>query len=225
MSKPLVVFDLDDTIYPEREFIAGGLNAIAALLDPEQRPDFSREAWRLFDQDGLRGVRNIVTAAAAYCGLPEERIDLLEAAYRNHNPDLRARPGMVELLGSLRKRSWLGLLSDGRHTEQRRKWAALGLQHLFDNVIFTDEYGRDAWKPSQVCFLKLQSERNSPQARCIYIADNPVKDFIAPRILGWKSVRLVMNDQIHRYELDASADYSVNSVEELANLLDNILRL
>ena len=224
VNRPLVVFDLDDTLYPERDFVAGGFKAIAKLLGSKKGQNFARHAWRLFDQEGMRGVRNIIVAASADCGIADEHVDALENTYRAHAPVIQPRPGMLALLESLKACSWVGLLSDGRYAEQRRKWTALGLEHLFDHVIFTDEFGRDAWKPSSICFLKLQNECRTPQALCIYVADNPEKDFVAPRNLGWKSIRLVMDDQIHRDNFGPAADHTVKSVNDLTHFLHRILR-
>ena len=72
---------------------------------------------------------------------------------------------------------------------QRRKWASLLLPETvrFDPVLFTDERGREYWKPHPWAFEQVM--RAHPAAvRFFYVGDNPAKDFIAPNGLGWTTV-------------------------------------
>lgn len=210
----LVVFDLDDTLYPEREFVRGGLQAAATLLDPPAADHFFDEAWRLFDAEHRRGVRFILTQAVS--SVPgEHHIDALEQAYRQHRPMIAPRPGMQALLERLRIVARMAVLSDGRHEEQKRKWQALGIQHLFDDVVFTDALGRDFWKPSPACFERLQQTHDMPAGRCLYVGDNLEKDFIAADLLGWRSVHFQQNDQLHCRKTGTPAEKTVGSVKEL----------
>lgn len=222
-GRHLVVFDLDDTLYPEREFVREGLQAAAILLEPSARDRFVAEAWRLFDDEGRRGVRLILTQAAeAMIGTAKD-IDMLERAYRQHRPKIAPRPGMQALLQRLRNSAKLAVLSDGRHEEQKRKWQALSIQDFFDDVVFTDALGREYWKPSVACFEQLQQAHQVPAGRCVYIGDNLEKDFVAASILGWRSVRLHEDDQLHRLKTGTPAEMTVGSVEELEACLLQII--
>src|SRR5688572_12805377 len=119
----LVVFDLDDTLYPERAFIGGGLKAAAAILPPESRGPFVEEANAAL-RDGMRGVRNILATALSRCSTSSIDIDRLEQAYRLHSPQLQPWSGIPDVLVLLATMADLAVLSDGRHEEQTRKWDA-----------------------------------------------------------------------------------------------------
>lgn len=210
----LVVFDLDDTLYPEREFVRGGLKVAANLLDPIAADRYFAEAWRLLDVEHRRGVRLILTQVAS--SVPcVHHIDRLEQAYRQHRPMIAPTPGIQSLLERLRIVAMTAVLSDGRHKEQKRKGQALGIQHLFDDVVFTDALGRDFWKPSIACFERLQQKHDMPAGRCFYVGDNLEKDFIAADLLGWRSVHFHYNDQLHSLKTGTPAEKTVGSVKEL----------
>ncbi len=121
-SKYLIVFDLDDTLYPELEYFQSGLNVASTMLDPELRDAFVPESGRLIDEEGQRGVRNILTLALGPNCRDVDLIDAMERAYRGHVPSIRLQPGMLGLIEFLYDRAVLAIISDGRHGEQRRKW-------------------------------------------------------------------------------------------------------
>jgi putative hydrolase of the HAD superfamily len=84
----------------------------------------------------------------------------------------------------------LGIISDGPQQMQANKVEALGLIGRVDEIILTDAWGRQYWKPHVRAFEEMASRlRVSPQ-ECLYVADNPSKDFIAPNALSWRTVQV-----------------------------------
>jgi putative hydrolase of the HAD superfamily len=82
------------------------------------------------------------------------------------------------------------LISDGFYDVQNRKLAALGIGGYFDAVVFSDRYGKEAWKPSSKPFEVVLSLLGLPAADSVYIADNPNKDFLGARRLGMGTIRV-----------------------------------
>ncbi len=69
----------------------------------------------------------------------------------------------------------LGLLSDGLLRVQRAKLEALGLEELFEVVVFSDELGRDAWKPSTRPFERMLELLQVPAPEAVYVGENSLK--------------------------------------------------
>ena len=131
-------------------------------------------------------------------GLTAGDIKRLVAVYRGHKPDIRPCRGVEGVLASIARRGMkLAVLSDGFLPAQRLKFRALGLAKYFDEVIFTEQMGRDAWKPSPRGFESIRRSLGVPDATCAYVGDNPSKDFLAPNALGWLSVQWFRRGQIH----------------------------
>jgi putative hydrolase of the HAD superfamily len=114
----------------------------------------------------------------------------LVAIYRGHKPRLtlftEARWAIERFRGHLK----LGLITDGYAETQRNKVAALEIGGLFDCIVYTDDLGRENWKPSPMPFRLMMNRLGVDGHECIYIGDNPVKDFLAPNELGWLTVMI-----------------------------------
>jgi putative hydrolase of the HAD superfamily len=190
VTAPVVVFDLDDTLYLERDFVRSGFAAVGAWLAAHHDiSDFQAHAWELF-LAGRRG--DIFDRALAVIGLEPRPalIRRLVEVYREHVPAIRLEPAAPDLLAALSGVCRLALLTDGYHDTQRRKIAALGLEDWCDPVVCTDQWGRADWKPSSRGFRHIQHAFAAAPERCIYVADNPAKDFSAPKALGWRTLRV-----------------------------------
>jgi putative hydrolase of the HAD superfamily len=220
VTTPVVVFDLDDTLYLERDFVRSGFAAVGAWLAAHHGVcDFQAHAWELFLAGG-RG--DVFDRALPMVGL-EPRPALVRRlvdVYREHLPAIRLEPAAPQLLAALSGRCRLALLTDGYHDTQRRKIAALGLEDWCDPVVCTDQWGRAHWKPSPRGFLHIQRAFETAPERCIYVGDNPAKDFRAPKALGWRTLR-VRHPQGEHAGADAAspldqADHTVNGLAEVS---------
>ncbi len=184
----LVVFDLDDTLYPEREYVRSGFEAVARAFDAELRPPFDLVARmeQVFESGNRSRVFDTVLADLHRPAAPA-LIQRMVDVYRNHKPHIRLFADADAALDGLIGRFKLALLSDGYLAAQRRKVDALALVRRLDSIVLTDELGRDYWKPDPRAFQRLASAWGLVGSQCAYVADNPSKDFIAPNLLGWRS--------------------------------------
>ncbi len=176
-----VIFDLDDTLYSERDYVKSGYAAVAAAF-PLVR-DMGTRLFEAFEKK-LPAIDTVLSE--------EELLSEKERAlsvYRAHKPSICLYPGVLALLERLRKTKKLALITDGRPEGQRAKIEALGLSPFFDAIIVTDELGGPAFrKPSEVPFREMQRRLGLPFASLVYIGDNIKKDFIAPQALGMQSI-------------------------------------
>ena len=95
---------------------------------------------------------------------------------------------------------------------------ALGLAERLRPIIYTDELGNGMQKPHPQGFLAIQNEFGLPARNFVYVADNPSKDFIGPRALGWKTVRVRRPEGQYAHlsvEPAQDADKTVTSLREL----------
>jgi putative hydrolase of the HAD superfamily len=189
----LVAFDLDDTLYAEREFVHSGFTAVAqyladlGLIDAES---FFNAATSLFIA-GARG--NIFDLALERLAVvfPAARLGELVRVYREHQPQIRPFAGSPNLLKLLKEKGVvLALISDGPWQTQQNKLRALGLEAYFDHLVFTGAHGEDWGKPSPRAFLEVMGASGVPAAACVYVADNSGKDFLGPNRLGWHTIRV-----------------------------------
>jgi putative hydrolase of the HAD superfamily len=221
MTPPRVlVFDLDDTLYPERDYVRSGLAAIDAHLRASHgRAGFFEAAWVMFCA-GLRG--RIIDLALAEISLAATAalVGELIGVYRDHRPTIALYPDVARVIPLVRPRVRTAIVSDGPLVSQQRKVEALGLEALFAPIVLTDAWGRDFWKPHEGAFRAIEAVTGASGPACLYAGDNPAKDFAGPRRLGWRTVRVRRPGGEHAaVAADGAADVECANLEELVQLL------
>ncbi len=192
-----VVFDIDDTLYPESSFVLSGYRAMGQELRRQlgRTDDFEGWLWKRFLDGASSGALEALSENFKL-GLGRPQIEELVSLYRNHRPDIRPYDGVVEMLTRLRETCRLGALSDGYMPTQELKLKALGLERFFDAVVYTELLGREFWKPSPRGFEIISQKLQVPPEACAYVADNAGKDFAAPNKLGWLTIKFLRPGQL-----------------------------
>ena len=212
-----VVFDLDDTLYPEKDYVRSGFRAVSEHLGG----GYEGALWSYFEK-GLPAIDELLRAL----GREDEASDALQA-YRGHRPQIQLRSGAREMLVRLRNRGIkVGIITDGRPEGQRNKLEALGLYELVDDVVITDELGGPQFrKPCDIAFRIMRRRWGIPSSQMVYVGDNLSKDFLAPRQLGMGCVYLRDADGLY-YDGTAPFDFgeTVSDFFELGEVLDEWTR-
>ncbi len=217
-----VIFDLDDTLYPERAYAFSGFAAVAAafndlLGDPSETTE---QMQQLFDSKHRRRVFNELLDRR---GLPgdQQLIDRMIETYHTHRPTITLHPDADRILTQLRGRCKLGLISDGPSISQWAKIDALGLRSRLDEIIITSDLDPDHAKPHPAAFEQMAKRLDVQPDQCAYVADNPAKDFIAPNALGWTTIQITRPDGIYTgvcATAVARAKHIVDTLDGLAEI-------
>lgn len=194
--RPLcVVFDIDDTLYLERDYVASGFRAVGQwAAEWLGIKDFTEVCISLFDS----GARSRVFDQAAESFGIEPSSSLIQSMveiYRTHTPDISLAPDAVNALPSIAQRWPIAVLTDGPPASQSAKARALGLHSLANPIVLTGCLGAGFGKPHPKGFEQIQEAVTA--GRFIYIADNPHKDFAGPHSLGWGTVRVRRSGGLH----------------------------
>ncbi len=178
-----VVFDLDDTLIPEIEYVKSGFRAIAKEFGSE----LYDKLWKLFCED----KKNVYQRAGFSNDMCNRCIDI----YRSHFPDIKLSKGTEETLIALKKKNYkLGIITDGRPEGQRNKIKALGLDKIMDFTIVTDELGGETFrKPNSKAFELMREALGVEFDEMMYVGDNPKKDFYIGSIYPITTVRVLSN--------------------------------
>lgn len=204
------IFDLDDTLYSEKEYVRSGYRKIAQLL-PQIR-NAEEKLWSAFEQ-GKPAIDTVLQDA----GLWNEdlKAKCLEV-YRQQEPDIHLYDGVRQMLMQLRECGVkIGIITDGRPEGQRKKLEALGLYDLVDHVVITDELGGPAFrKPCDIAFRIMQTRFNIPYESMVYVGDNPAKDFHAPKALGMQWIYFENRDGLYSHGTGANGK-KVTTIRDL----------
>ena len=144
--------------------------------------------------------------------------------YRLHQPSINLNADAIQCLARLSHLP-MYIVTDGNKVVQRKKIRALGVDRLVKKVYVTHQYGIRYSKPSPYCFLRIARIENVHPKEVFYIADNPKKDFVGIKPLGFRTIRILQG--MFKNEIaDESRDalYTIKSLDELdQNLLKRLL--
>jgi len=227
-----VAFDLDDTLYDEVEYCRSGFAAVGRFLaNSPDMPRLKDKAGQIFDtlwrQFTAGNHTKTFNAGLDQLGIgyDEKLIAKLVEVYRNHSPKITLPEDSGDALNRLSGRYTLALLTDGFLPAQKLKVKSLGIERYFKCIIYTEELGRSFWKPSPAGFEKLMGTLNTKPENMAYVADNAVKDFIAPNKFGFSTIQIVRPAGIHTEpapNADAEAKYVIRRLTELPPLLEQL---
>jgi putative hydrolase of the HAD superfamily len=183
-----VVFDLDGTLYPFRQFAASGFRAVARVLERDHGLP-SVEVFRALCRARTGGARGReVQAVCAAFGLTPAVVGPLVARILLHEPRLRLPRESTAVLRDLRARYRVGVLTNGDPAVQRRKVAALGLSALVDAVVYACEHGRGGGKPEPDGFLDVMARLRSTPDTTVFVGDDVDADIAGAGRLGLRTV-------------------------------------
>jgi len=211
----VVAFDLDDTLYPEIEFVRSGFRAVAA----EAARAWGVEAgaafetlWGSFQRDGRGSQLDALCAQHGRSTRPWVRRFL--NVYRSHTPDIQLPAATRTVLDALSEFP-LYLVTDGHKGVQANKVAALRLSPWFRHCYLTHRYGVRHEKPSPHVFRLLLAREGCAPADVVYVGDDPGKDFRGIRPLGFRTIR-VRQGRCAEVEVPPEQDAELSVPELLA---------
>ncbi len=219
-----IIFDLDDTLYPERDYVRSGFRAVGDWA--ERRLDLTPVIVRaqlqaLFD-GGFRG--DAFQWWLSEQGLTESLLPEMVKTYREHEPQIAFFPETKNVLDALKPLYRLGLVTEGRRSAQEAKIRALGLERWIEAVVILGEDDRAEWKPSRKPFDRILGMLSISGGEAAYVGDNPRKDFRGAREAGLKTVRIRREEGLHAGEEPAAGedapDREIHALDELDAVFD-----
>jgi putative hydrolase of the HAD superfamily len=216
-----VVFDIDDTLYLERDYVKSGFVTVETFVRARFGVNgFADAAWAAFER-GVRGTT--FDEALRQCDVKATAADMAElvATYREHVPQIALLPDAYECLCALEGRVAIAAISDGPLASQQNKAAALGLARWCNPVLLTAALGESRGKPHPFAFEEIERVLAHRGEKCLYVADNPAKDFAGPRSLGWRTIRVRRPLGLH-FSVDGPIDWDAEMADlgSLASLLN-----
>lgn len=191
MKVKYVVFDLDDTLTYEIDFLKSAYKEIASKLDDGE---YDIMINKYFENENVFDY-----ISDKYGNEKQEFI----SAYRGHFPKIKLVEGARDILDFCKENNYhLGLLTDGRSITQRNKIKSLDIERYFDKIVISEEIG--STKPNE----RNYSFFLDTDAEYYYIADNPKKDFLTPNRLGWITVCILdRGNNIHKQDFHQEFEF------------------
>ena len=226
-----IAFDLDQTLIDFAASRVAGLLATLARLEGDghrvPRDAFLKRHAELASQEDDRYL------AAGTWRPTEERFRILceefslpadgyagelarvyvEARYAN----LRQFPESASVLGRLKGRFPLFLVTNGPSDHQHREIEVTGVAPYFNRIFVCDDFGLR--KPDPRVFEMIRSEAGVASREMLIVGDNPEADIDEPRRLGWRTAWIVRDPIARSRAPTKRADVIIGSIAEVPALL------
>ncbi len=187
-----VLFDLDDTLYPQQQYVLSGFRAVSDYLHNIYGIHIYDELVALF----LAGDRSDLFTKVLLRHFKEVEETLarkLLHVHQTHNPRIELyADARVSLAMLISRNIRVGLVTSGDSAIQRRKVAALDLEPIIDAVVYPDDLigSRQSLQLVEDAFHIMALQLGLELNEMAYVADNPSADFVVPRKLGMGAVHI-----------------------------------
>ena len=208
-----VIFDLDDTLYSEKDYVRSGFRAVASDLGKDEK--FVDELWSYFEEG--KPAIDCVLKKWNRMGMK----DMLLKVYRSHIPEITLYDGVIETIQSLRDAGIkVGIITDGRPEGQRNKIQALGLEPMVDDIIITDELGGPQFrKPCDIAFHIMRTRWCLSSEEIIYVGDNATKDYLSSCKAGIQFIHFNNINGLYSTSNGFDCRWSLCSITQLKEIL------
>lgn len=206
------VFDLDDTLFPEIDFLKSAYRQIATGLFSKIKIDIYESMWSRYNNK-----ENVFAWIVQEYGesVPDISLTSLLKEYREHIPVIQLAGETAAFLQEMSQYSIpAGIITDGRSITQRNKLRALGIDTYFQEIIISEEFGSE--KPDERNYIYF--ENKYPGKDFYFFGDNTAKDFVVPAKLGWKTICL-KDTGMHVHQQDFGTapvpDFIISNFQEI----------
>jgi putative hydrolase of the HAD superfamily len=187
----ILIFDLDDTLYPEEDFVKSGFSEVAKLFQEKYGFSYIKTFNSLVDILSAHGRGKVFDIFLTQENIYSKKlVSKCIARYRSHTPTIKLYSEAEKFLKH--SKHSLYIVTDGNKLVQKNKIQALGITKYFKKIFVTHNYGINSAKPSLYCFDKIRKLENCNWSSLLYVGDNPTKDFVGLNKKGAATVRLLM---------------------------------
>ena len=194
-----ILFDIDDTIYNQMEPFSAACHAFPALKNADLQA--------LYAARSVRGMEALHSMEAGHLTLEENHIyrmqmacqDLgisfsasdalrFQAIYAEAQEHLQTTASMIAVLDFCKESGFfLGIITNGPSSHQRKKFSILGLERWFPpaHVLVSGDCG---WlKPDPQIFQLAQRQWKLTPNTTLYVGDSFAHDILGAQAVGWQS--------------------------------------
>lgn len=216
----VVLFDLDDTLYPEIDYVKSGFSEVAKVIASKINltdTEIYELTMALFNDS----KNNVFNRLVEQLNLDNSILPTLIKTYQFHSPNIKFYDDVMPCLNDLKQNGIrTGIITDGRVEGQEAKLKALNCYGLFEKIIITDSLGGIEYrKPNPKAFELMKNHFNCEFDEMMYIGDNPEKDFYIEKTHKVKTIQIQRKDNLYTSKLYLN-DYEPNKkISTLQDLL------
>lgn len=193
MKVKVIIFDLDDTLYNEIDYVYSGFKAVSSYFSKYYELEVNTFYHHMLDLLQKNGRGNVFDdILSQYNIYSKKNVKKALSVYRTHKPEISLSKQTKELLRYYNSKNIpIYIITDGNKIVQSNKITSLNLDKFVKKSFITHRYGKIHSKPSTYCFEKIAKLEKVNFHDIIYIGDNINKDFVNIKKLGFRTIRII----------------------------------
>ncbi|MDQ7045238.1 MAG: HAD family hydrolase [Sulfurimonas sp.] len=222
MNVKVIVFDLDDTLYNEIDYVKSAFMEVSKYFSDTYRFEKNKFFTLMMEKLNQNGRGKVFDDTLAHFNiLNKANVKKSISIYRTHIPNIKLPQASKDIINYYTRLAIpLYIVTDGNKLVQFNKIKGLNIENSFKKILITHRYGIKNAKPSVYCFIKIAQLEKVNYSDIVYIGDNIKKDFIAIKKLGFRTIRikngmyrnLVLNKEYH-------AEIDIQSLQDIQNII------
>lgn len=194
-----IVFDLDDTLYPQEVPFTKAIKKVFPQLIKEELTDFFKLfrtiSDELYEQTKQKnGITKSEMTTLRLTKAIEESFDLqvtesliafFESEYNRQLNQIRLSDSLKEVLQKLAEKYKLGIITNGYIQRQELKIEVLKVRDIIspENILISEKIGIE--KPDRRIFDQMAKVLVCEPRELLYIGDNYKNDIVGAKRAGW----------------------------------------
>lgn len=221
----ILVFDLDDTLYDEKQFVYSGFLEVANWISDMSKIPSNVIFESMYKDLSVNGRGEVFNnALKQYFHETKKNIRKCLSIYRLHKPRICLEKDVSDLLLELAKSYSLYIVTDGNKIVQNNKIKSLDVEKYIKKAFITYRYGLNASKPSLKCFEIIKNIEKINWQELVYIGDNPNKDFVNLNKVDAITIRVLQGDNANiEVTNEYDAKFKIEKLSDLRMLIKNNL--
>lgn len=168
----LIIFDLDDTLYKEKDYVRSWFNVcskyIAEKFNLSEKEVFDELMFSFKNHWRWKNFNHIVLKFK----LPYDELMKLVKIYQKHLPDIQLKKSVVEWLKKLKEKFQIVILTNAEIQGQKNKVEALWIWHIVDKIYYASAEWSEFEKPHERFFLKILKDFKLNKDEVIMVGDD-----------------------------------------------------
>ncbi|MBY5947295.1 HAD family hydrolase [Photobacterium rosenbergii] len=183
----LVIFDLDDTLYPEKAYFSAAFDRFEQCYGYQS--GCLNQAFGRIDRKLSRDIlKDTLLKADIYS---QQNHDKLFECYRSVDVKLELPLETLHVLERLKRSGCsVALLTNGVVVVQQNKVNCLGIERWCDAVFYARNNALGIEKPDPRCFTQVLNHFGVPAEEAIMIGDSAENDYFGAKRAGLKALLL-----------------------------------